>query len=48
MSLEKVERNKLIVEDKKTMSWTELIIEHRMSYSSLRRIVKRYDNTKKG
>ncbi len=46
MSKEKRERNKKICEDKKTMSWAEMIRKWGMNYTTLRNIVKRGEKKK--
>lgn len=41
MTKAKTDRNKEIYEDKKTMSWREMIIKWELSYTTLRNIVMR-------
>ena len=39
--IEKADRNKQVVEDKKTMSWSQMVAKYKMAQSTLQKIVKR-------
>jgi Mor family transcriptional regulator len=44
MSAPKTERNKQVYEDKKTMSYKDLIVKYNLSLATLQNIIRRQEN----